>query len=134
MLRAGLFVALLVAGATPELAGAGELAISPGVASGASFPEPGFTRPIDLSTGFRGLAPPAMAEPTFPRQRDDALPVQPEFPGPLSGVLRRGIGTANKHQHAAMFRLHGFTLFGGDISGSVDGRSAHVMLSWPTNF
>lgn len=131
-MRAGLFVALLVAGTTPGWAGPADMTTWP--ASAAKFPDQGFNHPIDLGSGFHGLAPPPTDEPIFVRERDEGLTVQPDLPGRLPGLPRGLGGIANKRQHAAMFRLNGVKLFGGDVAGGIDGRSAHIMLSWPTNF
>ncbi|MGH6877494.1 MAG: hypothetical protein ACREHV_08980 [Rhizomicrobium sp.] len=48
-------------------------------------------------------------------------PPQPEF-GPVAGKRTRFSG----------IRLDGVTLFGANVGGSVDGRSAHFTLTWPT--
>jgi hypothetical protein len=51
------------------------------------------------------------------------------------GSVRAEIGgTANGLKHGANFRLEGVSLFGSSISGSVDGRSARLTFTWPTNF
>jgi hypothetical protein len=42
-------------------------------------------------------------------------------------------GMGGRHRHLANFRVDGVTIFGGSVGGSVDGRSAHIVLSWPTS-
>jgi hypothetical protein len=127
MLRAGLFVMLLLAGAAPAA----------GDPSG-TLPETGtagFSRPIDLSAGFHPQQ--------MPRAGEDA--VLPGSPEPESvgatepsvrtpSLPRPGLpGIIAKREHVATFRLQGVTLFGGSVAGSVDGRSTNILLSWPTN-
>ena len=103
-------------------------------AIGATASDATFNRPIDLNTGFRAAQMP-------PGGEDTVLPIphEPEGPGtPESlprafGPQRAGPpGIMSKREHAATFRLQGVTLFGGSVAGSVDGRSAHLLLSWPT--
>ncbi|HTT84052.1 MAG TPA: hypothetical protein VMF67_11265 [Rhizomicrobium sp.] len=90
---------------------------------------------IDLSAPFRGaIRQRSGNDPTLlPRQgwnQDDATEAQ----GLSLGPLRAGLGgMSGTHAHLASFRLQGVTVFGGSIGGSVDGRSANVVLSWPTN-
>jgi hypothetical protein len=130
MVRADLFVALLLAGAAPvaaEAAGVSPLV----VASGDSF-----NRPIDLSAGFRPPHMPPAGEdalPAAPRESETSgIPEPPAHPQGMSP--RSGLPPIiNKREHMATFRLQGVTLFGGSVAGSVDGRSAHILLSWPTD-
>jgi hypothetical protein len=132
MLRAGLFVALLFAAAAPAVADPADSAVRLGAGTPAS--DVTFNRPIDLSAGFR---PPQMPVP----REDTSLPVprepeslgSPESPAHPFGLPRAGLpGMTSKREHMATFRLQGVTLFGGSVAGSVDGRSAHLLLSWPT--
>jgi hypothetical protein len=132
MLRASLFVATLLAGTTPGVANPAFPGTPP--STGASIPDPGFNRPIDLSAGFRGPVPPPADEPTLSRSREEDIGATVELAGRLPGLPRTGIGgIASRREHTAMFRLQGVTLFGGSVAGRVDGRSAHIMLSWPTS-
>jgi hypothetical protein len=103
-------------------------------AIGASASDVMFHRPIDLNTGFR---PPQMPSPG--ENMVLSIPHEPESPGTPEtlprafGSQRAGLpGVMSKREHVATFRLQGVTLFGGSVAGSVDGRSAHLLLSWPT--
>jgi hypothetical protein len=122
---AGLLVVLLLAWIAPALGEpAGPRLYAP--ASGETA-----AHPIDLTAGFH-------SPPMPPSGEDVRLPAieQPEsFPEPVarSPGLPRSLGMMSKREHVARFQLHGVTLFGGSIAGSVDSRSAHIQLSWPIN-
>ena len=47
--------------------------------------------------------------------------------GPLSARL----GGNGKRAHIARYRLDGVDVFGGSVSGTLDGRGARVYLRWP---
>jgi hypothetical protein len=52
------------------------------------------------------------------------------------GSVRAEIGGGSGipgHHHGANFRLEGVSIFGSSISGSVDGRSARIALTWPAS-
>ncbi|HEX4080565.1 MAG TPA: hypothetical protein VHX61_17015 [Rhizomicrobium sp.] len=132
MLRAGLFVALVFAGAAPAVADPVDAVAR--IATGASTSDGTFNRPIDLTAGFHPSQMPAAGEDAL-----QSLPREPESPGPAEsparppGLQRPGLpGITSKRDHIGTFRLQGVTLFGGAIAGRVDGRSAHLLLSWPT--
>jgi hypothetical protein len=133
MWRSVMFAGMLLVGAGPAL---GDPPGSSTASTGsAAIPEQEMNRPIDLSVGVRA--------PQFSPATEEAVPSMPRDPegGGLSdapirptGLARPGVpGIASKHEHIATFQLHGISLFGGNIAGSVDGRSAHLMLSWPTS-
>jgi hypothetical protein len=91
-------------------------------------------RPIDLSAALHGPTLPATAdEPTLGKSADD----QEKSPLQLPGVSWADAptefgGLIRKHSHHANLTLQGVTMFGGSVGGSLDGRSAHLTLSWPT--
>ena len=90
-------------------------------------------RPIDLSAfGAFHDASRHQAEPFVRRDPDDAMAVENSGLklGPVQTDYQRATG---KHAQFARFRLNGVTLFGAAIGGSIDGRSAHLVLSWPTS-
>lgn len=117
--------------------------------SGLVWAEPGFPssaasessglipgRPIDLSAPFRG----AMRQ----RWEDDRAEMQPHEIDGKDSVGSRGLSfgpfqvggsgfSGGRHRHLASFKLNGVTVFGGSVAGSVDGRSANIVLSWPAN-
>jgi hypothetical protein len=72
------------------------------------------------------------AEPFVPRDTDAAMPAENSGLnlGPVQTEYQRATG---KHAQFARFRLNGVTVFGAAIGGSIDGRSAHLVLSWPTS-
>lgn len=126
-------VCLFLAGMVPGWAGPASMPLSQ---STTPAPEAGTTnRPIDLSA-FN-----AFREVLRVRQRDGS-PVPPVesdgFPAENDGIVVGPFRTefarrTGEHANLARFRLNGVTLLGATIAGSVDGRSAHVELSWPTN-
>ena len=127
MLRVGLFVMLLLVGVAPAAGEPADLLTATGTAA--------FSRPIDLGAGFRLHQMPTAGE-------DAVLPGPPEpegvgVPEPAvrtPSLPRPGLpGIIGKRERAATFRLEGVTLFGGSVAGSVDGRSANILLSWPIN-
>ncbi len=97
-----------------------------------SYP-PSATHPIDLTAGYHGLQTPAADEPTLPASADDQSRGPIQLPGISWGQPPAEFGgQARKRAHFATVRLQGMTLFGGSIGASVDGRSAHFSLTWPT--
>jgi hypothetical protein len=132
MLRVGLFVALLLAGAEPA---AGDPADTARLATGGTATDQTFNRPIDLNFGFHPARMPLANEDSpaaVPREPES--PGAGEFPAHPSGLPRSGpTGIMSKREHMATFRLQGVTIFGGSIAGSVDGRSANILLSWSAN-
>jgi hypothetical protein len=57
-----------------------------------------------------------------------------ETQGLSVGPLRIGSGDQiGRHVHLAHFRVEGVTILGGSVGGSLDGRSANIVLSWPAN-
>lgn len=132
MSRAGLFVALLLAGAAPAAGDPGDAAR---LAAGAADSRQTFDRPIDLSAGFHlQPMPPADEDAHLPAPRQPESLGSAESPARPFGLPRPGIpGMMSKREHVPTFRLEGVTLFGGSIAGSADGRSAHVLLTWPTS-
>jgi hypothetical protein len=52
----------------------------------------------------------------------------------LFGMLRaEPAETVIGRHRTPSFRLEGVSLFGSSISGGIDGRSAHLLLTWPTD-
>jgi hypothetical protein len=130
MLRKGLCVALFLWSAMPALA---EPLPSGALPSATETPERGFSHPIDLSAPFHGALQPQMRD-----GRAVATPHEwgedssTETQGLPVGPLRIGSGDeVGRHRQFARFRVEGVTLFGGSVGGSVDGRSANIVLSWP---
>jgi hypothetical protein len=132
LLRGSFFVALLFAGVASAVADPSDAALR--FAIGASAPDATFNRPIDLNTGFRPpQRPPASEDAALPLAREPEGPGAPESFPRAFGLPRAGVpGMMSKREHVATFRLQGVTLFGGSVAGDVDGRSAHLLLSWPT--
>jgi hypothetical protein len=133
MLRGVMLVGMLLAGAGPALGD--PLPSTTGSTDGAAASEWQLNRPIDLSAGVRAPQFPSATEEAMPSiSRDTEGGAMSDVPARLTGLARPGVaGIASRREHIAMFHVHGMTLFGGSIAGSVDGRSAHLMLSWPTN-
>jgi hypothetical protein len=84
------------------------------------------------------------ARPLRVNRRDDlVLPHAPEEEpgapalsfGPISfGSMRTETDSRGMvHRRAPTFQVEGVSLFGSSISGSVDGRSAHITLTWHTS-
>jgi len=136
--RAGFVFIMVVVAAAPACA----LAAVPGPllpALNAPLPEHGPGRAIDLSVAgaIREMASSHMAE-------DRALPESPQnpwsrrlgIPGVSFGSMSSGgsgiNGVRGRRSHYATFVLDGTTVLGGSIGASLDGRSANVVLSWPT--
>jgi hypothetical protein len=104
---------------------------------GARFVQ-GIAPALDLSGIAAGAARARMAP-------GDSLALQkPASASPLGGIsissisfgsVRAQIGGGGipGHHHGANFRLEGVSIFGSSISGSVDGRSAHIALTWPAS-
>lgn len=122
----------LLAGTAPGWAGPSLLLPS----APSSIPTPPAAppnRPIDLSAfgAFHNMAQ-RQAEPFIRHDTDDAMPTGNSglSLGPLQTDFQRATG---KHAQFARFRLNGVTVFGAAIGGSIDGRSAHLVLSWPTS-
>jgi hypothetical protein len=42
-------------------------------------------------------------------------------------------GVSGRHMHLATVRLEGVSVFGANVGGSLDSRSARITLSWPTS-
>jgi hypothetical protein len=51
--------------------------------------------------------------------------------GPLHFGGTTSVG--GRRRRLASFRVDGLTIFGGSVAGSVDGRSANIVLSWPAS-
>ena len=94
----------------------------------------GFSHPIDLSAPFRGeIRPHETDDHALVSYEDGDRDGSTARPGFSLGPLRAGVGTMGiKRAHLATFRVDGVTIFGANIGGSVDGRSAHIVLSWPS--
>ena len=126
-------LAASIVGTTPVWAGP-----SPLFATTPSWPSPSPTaapptRPIDLSAvGAFHEAARRQSEPFIPHDTDDTMPAENSglSLGPVQTEFQRATG---KHAQFARFRLNGVTVFGAAIGGSIDGRSAHFVLSWPTS-
>ena len=126
-------VCLFLAGTVPGWAGPGSM---PSSQSSTPAPEAGTTnRPINLSAfnAFRNELRVRQRDGSlFPPAESGGSPAGNEgiVVGPFQTEFARQTG---KHANFARFRLNGVTVLGASIAGSVDGRSAHVELSWPTN-
>jgi hypothetical protein len=107
---------------------------SPASAS-SEAPTRSLRHPIDLSS-FRGLIRPYDGDESAvfsPHDHADDNPTGEQ--GLTLGPLHVGGGDGNmagKHRKLARFRVEGVTVFGGSVSGNLDGRSANIVLSWPT--
>jgi hypothetical protein len=42
-------------------------------------------------------------------------------------------GVTGRHMHLATVKLEGVSVFGANVGGSLDSRSARITLSWPTS-
>ncbi len=87
--------------------------------------------PIDLSAvdAKRIALPAGDQDEPFPSDTRDSRWAQPiAIPGLSFGMA--GIGTGRGAKHFAILKLQGVTLFGGSVGGSIDGRSAHLVLTW----
>jgi hypothetical protein len=49
------------------------------------------------------------------------------------GPLHTTLGGDGRNAGVAHYRLDGVDLFGGSISGGMNGRGAHVYVRWPLN-
>jgi hypothetical protein len=131
MLRTGLCVALSVWSAMPASAEAPNPVFSPAVAE---MSVQHLRHPIDLSQLFRDA--------TRPRIEEDSAVLAPHYLEGRNSAESQGLslgplhiggsnGMGGRHRHLAHFRVDGLTVFGGSVGGSVDGRSANIVLSWP---
>lgn len=130
MLRTGLLFVFVMAGAAPVLAEPPSAKFAPSAAASQ------LRQPIDLSAfDARRIA-------TSPRAQDETAGFQESkdrwaqslaIPGLSFGMAESDSGSRTaKARHFAIVRLQGVTLFGGNVGGSVDGRSAHLVLTWRT--
>jgi hypothetical protein len=134
MVRAGLLLAMLT-GAAPALAGPFADELSP---LHRTTPDSPLAHPLDLSAfdARRSAARAASHDEFSPgaaqSQSQWAQPLA--IPGLSIGMAGSDPGgRAGKRQQFPIVRLQGVTIFGGSVGGRVDGRSAHLVLSWHTN-
>jgi hypothetical protein len=131
---AGLFVILLFAGATPGVAGTAFTSL-PSPATGPSPSHP-LTRSIDLSAigEMRSRTfTQQPEEPLFSRAPADSSAREAAAPGLSLGPFRTEFdSTPGRPAHLGAVRLNGVTVFGASVGGRIDGRSAHLVLSWQT--
>lgn len=123
------FIALVSVGTVPALAAP----VSPASSMPSATADRPLERPIDLSTvdAHKIAPPPRYQETPFPSDTQDSRWTQPiAIPGLSFGMAGEGTGRFAKHY--AILKLQGVTLFGGNVGGSIDGRSAHLVLTWPT--
>lgn len=133
MRRVAMCVSVLLAAAVPVWGGPASAATL--FPSDASQINGTAGRSIDLS------AYNALREGSSTRQQDEpfvARPAEDAVPGAGGGLTLGPLQTefertTGKHSHLATFRLQGVRVFGAAVGGSVDGRSANVLFSWPTS-
>lgn len=128
-MRVSLFIALVSVWTVPAVAA--PVAPSPSVPAAAA--DRPLEHPIDLSApdGRRIAPPPGFPQTPLPSDTQDNRWTQPiAIPGLSFGMAGEGTGRFAKHY--AILKLEGVTLFGGNVGGSIDGRSAHLVLTWPT--
>jgi hypothetical protein len=93
-------------------------------------------RSIDLSAiGALHAHLPRQDDPaSWGNAQEDHWTRSPDPPGFSLGPLRTELGsTGDRHARVARVTLDGVTILGGSVGGSTDGRSARVLLSWPTS-
>ncbi len=133
MLRTGLCVAVCVLNGMPALA---EPPSSVSFPASAEISEHGLRHPIDLSAPFHGAMRPRMGDDreVLP-SHDFDVGSSTESRGLSLGPLHIGgsNGMGGRHRHLASISVDGMTIFGGSVAGSVDGRSANIVLSWPAS-
>lgn len=134
-MRSGaVWLTVFLMGAAAPAWGAGVLASLPH--SELSAPSTNDTgRSIDLSVynAFREASTHAERDKTFGSHEEDG-----QAPGEGFGLsfdpAPAEIGPATrKRAHFGRVRLNGVTVLGASVGGSIDGRSANVLLSWPTS-
>jgi hypothetical protein len=134
MLRGGSCVVLFTLTAMPVLAEPLYSASFPPLAR--EIPQRDNSRAIDLSTPFHGPSGTRIdgdhVAPSSAHQWDSDRSM--ESHGISVGALRIGSGeTIGRHKNLARFTVDGMTILGGSVGGSVDGRSANIVLSWPAS-
>lgn len=136
MLRAGLCVAVCVWSGMAALA---EPSFPSSFPTAGKMPDHGIGHPIDLSAPLRDAMRPQIGDDRAALPPRDAESGSPTYAQGLSvgpfhvGGLEGSGGMGRKHRRLASFRLDGVTIFGGSVAGSVDGRSANIVLSWPAS-
>lgn len=135
MLRTGLLCMLVVVGTTPV----SSQSLSPKFAAPAGATESGDSlsgQHIDLSAFEArriGAFWRAQGESAGLPATGDRWAPSPTIPGLSFGMAEsNGASRTTKARHFAIVRLDNVTLFGGNIGGAVDGRSAHLVLTWHT--
>jgi hypothetical protein len=89
----------------------------------------------DFAAGYAKAQKPA----DFPPLTDDSsrlqyIPSSSEFGiGPLRADTAKSVGTGRRASVKPGFRLEGVRVFGGSISGSLDGRGGMLALHWGGN-
>ncbi|HEY3638493.1 MAG TPA: hypothetical protein VGK90_10115 [Rhizomicrobium sp.] len=128
MLRTGLCSAIALSVITPALAQLHSPSWNP------SSPGPVLRTPIDISRPLRATM-------HYSSENDDAaIPQRSDWQqgdpsrgfslGPLHACA---CGIGGRHAHRANFQVEGVKVFGGNVGGSVDGRSANIVLTWPAS-
>ena len=130
MFRTGLCATLCIWSAMPAAAESLSPVSLPAIAEA---PPHGFRHPIDLSAPFRGAMRSQSGDDRAvlnSHGQDDNNSTETQ--GVSVGPLRFGSGGGmGRHTHLARFKVEGVTIFGGSVGGSLDGRSANIVLSWP---
>lgn len=97
-------------------------------------PPPVAQRQINLSLPAR-IHTLAMTMPgtEFSLSQGDAVQAAHSVPSISIGPFHADFGgTTGRHMHLATVRLDGVSVFGGSVGGSIDSRSARIILSWHT--
>lgn len=99
-----------------------------------SPPRIAIQKPINLSLPARIHNPAmAMSGSDFSSPQFDAAQVASSHVSINLGPLHTEFGgTTGRHMHLATVKLEGVSVFGGSIGGSIDSRSARIILSWHT--
>jgi hypothetical protein len=134
MAVSGLLLLTVLAAAAPGLLNANRSDIEAGMAADTSARVP--VGKIDLSL------PKAIHDLAIASSAGDSERIAPvadrwvganQVPGVSLGPLRTEFGgLAGRHMQLATMRLEGVSVFGANIGGSIDSRSARVTFSWPS--